>query len=204
MSDFLSNSWVVSIVSGILVFFVTNLFINVKNKSKSKKQIYDANINILNYIRGYVVDNGLPNQKIIEAVKKSVAREYNIKYADLLSIRELCEELVKDIIGNIYISNESRKNYINMLEKYLIQSENIDDKDIENNIEKYGGKTFEYLSTVISLIAGIITAIGSILSKYIIDGKVSSGKYGIYEIVPVIVFVIIASILYYINKKNKK
>ena len=203
MNDFLSNSWVVSIVSGILVFIFTNLFINVKNRSQSKKQINDANVNVLNYIRGYVVDNGLPNQKIIEAVKKSVAREYNIKYVDLLSIRELCEELVKDIIGNIYISNESRKKYITMLEDYLEQNKNIDDKNNENNIEKYGGKTYEYLSIVISLIAGTITAIGSSLPTYF-DSKMAWDKIGIIVIIPAILFIGIGFILYFINKKNKK
>ena len=96
MKEFLSNSWVVSIISGILVFFVTNFFVILKSKRESRKQIYDANTRVLNHIRGYVVDNGLPSQIIIESVKKSIAREYNIKYNDLLSTKELCEELIKD------------------------------------------------------------------------------------------------------------
>ncbi len=66
MKEFLSNSWVVSIISGILVFFVTNFFVILKSKRESTKQI-----------------------------------------------------LIKDIIGNIYISNDNRKIYINMFYEYF-------------------------------------------------------------------------------------
>lgn len=161
MKEFLSNSWVVSIISGILVFFVTNFFVILKSKRESRKQIYDANTMVLNHIRGYVVDNGLPSQIIIESVKKSIAREYNIKYNDLLSTKELCEELIKDIIGNIYISNDNRKIYINMLEEYLIQNNGIDDSEDEDINKKYDTRTYEYISTVISIIAGLISALGT-------------------------------------------
>lgn len=161
MKEFLSNSWVVSIISGILVFFVTNFFVILKSKRESRKQIYDANTRVLNHIRGYVVDNGLPSQIIIESVKKSIAREYNIKYNDLLSTKELCEELIKDIIGNIYISNDNRKIYINMLEEYLIQNNGIDDSEDEDINKKYDTRTYEYISTVISIIAGLISALGT-------------------------------------------
>lgn len=86
MKEFLSNSWVVSIISGILVFFITNALILLQNRRKHKKQIKDANSMVLNHLRGYVVDNGLPDNKIINAVKASIAREYDIKYEELLSI----------------------------------------------------------------------------------------------------------------------
>lgn len=161
MKEFLSNSWVISIISGILVFFVTNFFVILKSKRESRKQIYDANTMVLNHIRGYAVDNGLPSQIIIESVKKSIAREYNIKYNDLLSTKELCEELVKDIIGNIYISNDNRKIYINMLEEYLEQNDNIEHSQDEYENKEFVPKSYEYISKVISIIAGLFTMLGT-------------------------------------------
>ena len=116
MKEFLYNSWVVSILSGILVFFITNAIIMLQNKRKHKKQIQDANSMVLNRIRGYVVDNGLPQKEVIEAVKSATSREYGIKYNELLSIREFCEELITDIIGNIYISNDNKVKYLNTLQ----------------------------------------------------------------------------------------
>ena len=114
MKEILSNAWVVSIISGIIVFFLTNTIIMIQNKRKHKKQINDANTMVLNRLRGYVVDNGLPQKDIINAVKSSTAREYDIRFNELLGIKELCEELITDIIGNTYISNENKISYINM------------------------------------------------------------------------------------------
>lgn len=104
------------------------------SKKESKRQIYDANAMVLNYIRGYVVDNVLPSQKIIEAVKNSIMLEYNIKYTDLLSTKELSEVFIRDIIENIYISNTNKKIYISILEIYLEQNKDIND-ECENSIE---------------------------------------------------------------------
>lgn len=58
---------------------------------------------ILNHLRGYIVDNGFPKSEIIEALRLSVAREYMVKDDDILNVKSICEELVKDIIGNTYI-----------------------------------------------------------------------------------------------------
>lgn len=202
MKEFLSNSWVVNIISGILVFFVTNFFVIFKSKKESRKLIYDANYMVLNHIRGYVVDNGLPSQRIIEAVKNSVAREYGVSCSDLLSDKEICEELIKDIISNIYISNENRKIYISMLQNYLEQ--NIDNGDSNNEIidERYSGKTYENIVTVISFIAGLFTIMGTSLSTYI---KNIIETDMIYILLSVVIFICIGTIIaIYINKKNKK
>ena len=126
MEKFLSNSWVVSIASGIIVFILTNLFINIKNKRKYKKQIYDANIMILNHLRRYVVDNGLPKTEVIEAVKSSIAREYAVKCEELLNVKSICEELVKDIftvMGSIvatYVDNNIKSLEINPIQSIVI------------------------------------------------------------------------------------
>lgn len=188
-------------------FLCYQFFVIVRGKKESKRQIHDANTMVLNHLRGYVVDNGLPSQKIIEAVKHSIMREYNIKYTDLLSTKELCEELIKDIIGNIYISNDNKKIYISMLEKYLEQNKDIND-DYENPIEKeHSGHVYEYISTVISIIAGIVTAMGVSLNS-IIDNIIDITEPAdisilIIFMIGVILSIVIAIIFYFISRKKK-
>ena len=134
MKEFLSNSWVVSIISGIIVFFLTNAIIMLQNRRKHKKQISDANLKVLNRLRGYVVDNGLPPKEIINAIKASTAREHDIKFEELLCIKEICEELITDIISNIYISNDNKIRYLDMLQNYLKEDVNTHDmKTIDTN-----------------------------------------------------------------------
>lgn len=177
MKEFLSNSWVVSIISGIIVFLLTNAIVMIQNRRKYNKKIKDANLKILNQLRGYVVDNGLPKNEIIEAIKHSVVREYNIKYDNILTTISLYEELITDIIGNIYISNENKIKYINILQEYLeknshqnINSNNTDLHDkyktfeiqVEQNKNNHKESNFKY-TFIISIIPAIIT----ILSIYI-------------------------------------
>lgn len=193
MKEFLSNAWVISIISGILVFFVTNFFVKIKSKKESKKQIYDANAMILNHIRGYVVDNGLPNPIIIEAVKNSISREYCVNSLNLLSDKEICEELIKDIISNIYISNENKKVYINMLQEYLEQN-NISNSNNEINSEINSEKAFREIIDIVSVIAGLLTIMGTSLSNYIVEIGINK----INVIYMVIAFIIIIAGTYYI------
>lgn len=89
-----------------------------KRKDRSKK-IRQANNAIIDYLRSYVVDNGLPSKKIIDTVITSTCREFDIHSNEIMTDVQVCEELVKEIIGNVYVTNESKTKYITDLERYL-------------------------------------------------------------------------------------
>ena len=152
MEKFLSNSWVVSIISGIIVFIITSLFMGFQDKRHNKKKVSDANIMILNHLRSYVVDNGLPEIEIVDALKNSIAREYDVKYEELLSTKFVCEDLVKDILGNNYISNDNQKKYITMLYNYINQINtiniNLDKNENGVNTSSTNYKTKLYISSI--------------------------------------------------------
>lgn len=205
VKDFFSNAWVISIISGILVFFITNAIIIFQDKRHQKKEIFDANTMLLNHLRGYVVDNGLPQKEIINAVRSSIAREYNVKYEDLLNTKLVCEELVKDIIGNIYISNDNKISYINMLQEHLIQNDESEDNSkilITSNINK---KVNYYISILVSLVSALATVLGTFLSLYTANDVITS-KFSLYQDV-ISIFVgllIIISLLLQLFRKAKK
>lgn len=204
MKEFLSNAWVVSIISGILVFFFTNSIIMLQNKRKHKKQINDANTMIINRLRGYVVDNGLPEKEILNAVKSSTAREYNVKYGELLSNKELCEELITDIIGNTYISNDNKIKYIDMLQKYLKSDNNLDNSAIHNVKVERNTDRNKYLikrkkglilkEMFFSLIPAVITIMSVFLSSYD-KTEIDFSKFDIYSIFIEIIFVALIPII---------
>lgn len=234
MKEFLSNSWVVSIISGLIVFLFTNAIIMLQNRRKHKKQIKEANLMVLNRIRGYVVDNGLPKKEIIEAVKASTSREYGTKYNELLSIREFCEELITDIIGNIYISNDNKVKYLNTLQEYLQENlkENVkfheQDSDNNNTLHEIRRIRFKnnYMKQryiigssiteiIIPIIISIFTVIGVLLYSRNKTGVVLNGfdMYSIFiqaiaAIVILVLFFITAAFFLYtkilVNKKMKR
>lgn len=218
MKEFFSNAWVVSIISGIIVFILTNALIMLQNRRKHKKQIIDANLMVLNCLRGYVVDNGLPENEIIEAIKHSVMRKYHVKYENIFSTISLYEELITDIIGNIYISNENKIKYINMLQDYLKQNnkiKNISTKDadlqdkyeeieikVKDNLRNYKNdnneSNYKY-ELIISIIPTIITII-SIYISFVIKQTKDIGIENIYMFLTLFIFSLI-SIIEWSNKK---
>lgn len=181
MKEFLSNAWVVSILSGILVFFITNSAIMLQNGRKHKKQINNANAMVLNRLRSYVVDNGLPPKEIINAIKASTAREFNIKYDELLNIKELCEELITDIIGNIYISNDNKVKYIEMLKNYLKEKGNLQEdmrknKQIENRNRRKRNKINNYIELAFSIFSAIVAFVSMFKLSLLSETKVGLDK----------------------------
>lgn len=155
---------------------------------------------VLNHLRGYVVDNGLPDNKIINAVKASIAREYDIKYEELLSIKEFCEELVTDIVNNIYVSNDNKVKYINMLQEYLKQDDNIhrgssDDSNVKKNSNKMNDNSLRkrkkisiYFDMMGSIVPAIVAAISVFFSSFE-TSKIELDSFDIYSVVVVILFV---------------
>jgi len=206
VKEFFSNAWVISIISGILVFFITNTIIIFQDKRHQKKQIFDANVTLLNHLRSYVVDNGLPQKEIINAVRASIAREYNVKYEDLLNAKLVCEELIKDIIGNIYISNDNKKKYINMLQNYLEQNDKLEDdsKIIVSN--KINNKVNYYISVLISFVSAFATVLGTFLSIHAVSDTATSKITLLQDIISSCIglLVIISLISQLIRKARKK
>lgn len=231
MKDFLSNSWVVSIISGIIVFFLTNAILMLQNRRKHKKQINDANSMVLNRLRGYVVDNGLPPKEIINAIKASTSREYDIKFEELLCLKEICEELITDIISNIYISNDNKIRYLDMLQDYLKKDNNSHDiktkdtnefvkfsEDMQQNFTKMENilmrelkrelkrelirKSSLSLGMITSIILAILAAI-SVFITYINSSSIISNKYEIYSefVIKFVACVLLCLIFDFIIKK---
>lgn len=205
MEKFLSNSWVVSIVSGIIVFVITSSFMVFQDKRHNKKKVYDANIMILNHLRSYVVDNELPEIEIINALKNSLAREYGVKYEELLSTKSVCEDLVKDILGNNYISNDNQKKYITMLHNYIKQintiNVNLDNNENESNTSVINNKTKLYMSSF----AGLATsAMGLIMTIYDMNYNINSTTLISAVSTIILIIVIVYLIMIYIKKYRKK
>ena len=125
MLDFLQNQWVVGIgggiISGIIVFFITKWLFQRKDNSKYLEQIANANLDIIRTLKPYIAEKGLPEKEIIDAIISSTARKYKVKNDELYSIRIICEELIREIIENVYVSADKKKEYSLQLKDYIQQ-----------------------------------------------------------------------------------
>lgn len=172
--NLLQNSWVVGIVggivSGIIVYFITNLLYKRKDNSKYLEQIERANTEIIQSIKPYVAEKGLPEKEIIDAIIVSTARKYKVKSEEMYSIRIICEELIREIIENAYVSSEKKREYSLQLKDYLHQLNETKAKeflitDIEQEIKnrdtyqetRYRQRIATLTSASLSFLAAVLT-----------------------------------------------
>lgn len=221
MLAFLQNPWVVGIgagiISGIIVYFITNWIYKRKDDSKHIHQINSANKDIIHALRTYVAERGLPEKEVIDAIIVSTARKYNIKSDELYSVRIICEELIREVVENIYVSSEDKHELTKQLSMYLHALDMDEHKsylvtDIEKEIRNqnvlkesnYRRITATYLSKMMSVFVALLTTIVSFISIKEMAGS-KMGGFNIL-IVEISLGAIIAYlyILNYIKRKQIK
>jgi hypothetical protein len=181
LANILSNSWVVGIgggiISGIIVYLITAKFFNRKENTRYLEQINNANIDIIRSLKPYIAEKGLPEKEIIDAIILSTARKYKVKSEELYSIRVVCEELIREIVENVYVSADKKQEYTQQLKEYLcnLNAERNKslliteiEKEITNStkIEKidYRNKVVSTLSIMFSILAATLTMFVTILT----------------------------------------
>ncbi|MGI6256902.1 MAG: hypothetical protein ACOYJU_02430 [Anaerovoracaceae bacterium] len=176
MLEFLQYQWVVGsgtgIISGIIVYLITKYIFQRKDKSKYLEQINMANIEIIRTLKPYVAEKGLPEKEIIDAIIISTARKYKVNSDELFSIRIICEELIREIVENVYVSSDRKQDYSKQLTEYLHdldvqQVKALLTTDIEKEYENIkNAERIDYkkrLTTVLSLMLSLVASLLSLV-----------------------------------------
>lgn len=178
MPSFFENSWVIGagtgIISSISSFFIIKAIDN-NNNSKHLEQVNSANREIIQTLRPYVAEKGLPEKDIVNAIIVSAARRHNVKGEELYSISIICEELIHEIIENVYVSSEQKREYSLQLTEYLrkLSEEQPDAKktnlgltpDIEKELTQSNRMT-AIMSACMGIAAGIVAGLLSFISSH--------------------------------------
>ncbi len=119
---FLQNAWFVGIttgiISGIIVFFLTKLIMDKKGRTEYYKQVHNANLSLINVLKPYITDKGLPEKGVFKALIASTARSFQVAENDMYTIEKYCEELIREIMSDVYVSNDKKQEYATMLVEY--------------------------------------------------------------------------------------
>ena len=170
--DILKNSWFVGIatgiISGIVVFFFTKWIMDKRGKVEYFKQVDNANQNVIEALKPYVAENGLPNLKIFKALIMATARSFSVDSKDMFSVSIYCEELIREIIKDVYVSNEKKQEYTNALAEYMENIEKVSNRD--NMVSMYTSlwKYREKLRRKISIYIAIMTAMFVMISSFLL------------------------------------
>lgn len=201
---FFSNNWIVGILSGILSGLGTQFILSRFNNYRKLKQMLEANKVLIEILKPYIAEKGLPSKSVIKSLIESIARKYNIKRENMYSIDDICEELIREVMEDIYLPIENKYEYIEQLQIYKGSSSDNDNKDSLKEIivtERYKSNDIKRLSLINASICIFIT-IGTLFTK---ENFYETRSTDISLIIEILAFltVIIALLLMIIYNKNK-
>jgi len=115
MLKFFTSPWVIGItggiISGIIVFFVTNIIVSKKENRLYTQKISPTNFEILQTIRPLIVNKGRFNNDIFDSITSSLSNKHNVATKDLYSVSELCNDVITDIIQTPFLTSEQKDEY---------------------------------------------------------------------------------------------
>ena len=164
--NFISNAWTIGIgggiVSGFIVFWVTNFFFTKREKKEYLQRVKTANNEILYAIRPLIVSQKIPVQAIIESLILSTSRKYMVNTTNLYTTQRLVEDLIKEVLDNAFLDADRKLEYCNIVNNIVNQADkhNIDlTRDTPKTIISYEGKDTKVteMSLILSVIAAIAT-----------------------------------------------
>ena len=191
------NPWTIGIgtgiVSGVCVLFITWLISTRKGNSIRLQRINATNAEIVKILMPYVADNGLPDISVVNAILASVARRNNVSVEDLFSARIYCEDLIREIVSDTFVSSELKKKYVGELANFVGninegENEQVDKKVAssliaeETRIEKqrYMRITFTVSMVVISFVLMIVSTFVPLFNgtdSLVLDGFTNSDVF---------------------------
>ncbi|WP_293837879.1 hypothetical protein [uncultured Phascolarctobacterium sp.] len=201
---FFSNNWIVGILSGILSGLGTQFILSRFNNYRKLKQMLEANKVLIEILKPYIAEKGLPSKSVIKSLIESIARKYNIKRENMYSIDDICEELIREVMEDIYLPIENKYEYIEQLQIYKGSSSDSDNKNSLKEIiitERYKSNDIKRLSLINASICIFIT-IGTLFTK---ENFYETRFTDISLIIEILAFltVIIALLLMIVYNKNK-
>ncbi len=199
------NSWIIGIVtgiiSGILVFFITKFFTNKKDRTVYYRKVKNANAEVIAALKPYIADKGLPEPEVFGSLIISTARAHNVQQEDMFSIENYCEELIREIISDVYVSNDKKQQYTSSLAEYRRENlrtkikmelrQTISDIELSEMKSKYNKRLSLYLSMAVALFGGLATSLSLMSDDF--DMVINTPSY--LMLIPILILILVAMVL---------
>ena len=99
--DWFNNTWVVGILggifSGLIVNYVSRLFLSKKENSEYLQKIFSANREVIYSIRPGISEGVIPKPETVEALIIATARKYSVNREDVFGPSEITQELTNEV-----------------------------------------------------------------------------------------------------------
>jgi hypothetical protein len=115
----LSNPWVIGIISGIpsglLVAFLSNYFLSNRKRREHQQRVDAANRELIYAVRPGVSEGQIASRDVVLALRSATARRYNLDASDLFSPIQVAEELVKEVMDSSFLSAAAKAEHCGQL-----------------------------------------------------------------------------------------
>ncbi|QDS33756.1 hypothetical protein [Brevibacillus brevis] len=112
---FFNNSWVTSIITGLLVFYVTDIYKRLKEKKSYFQKVGQVNKEIFKTIKYSIPEEKLPSISILKSIHIATAKRYNVKLEDVDSLQAIIDDLIKEIMDSNFLSHDNKLLYCQRL-----------------------------------------------------------------------------------------
>jgi len=113
LNDLLQNQWTVAIgsaiISGIIVYIVTEKLFKHGEQKEKKQNIYNANVDIVAILTRCLVEGDLLKPNVVKSVKKSISRQYKLNERDVFSCEEIRRRTIKQHLENSICFHKAEK-----------------------------------------------------------------------------------------------
>lgn len=110
-----SDSWIIGIsggiISGIIVYFVTNFIISKKENKFYQQKIDQANSELLNTLKPYIISKKTFDVELYNSIISSLSKKYTIETKDLYEISESLNEIITEIMQTSFLTEKQKDNY---------------------------------------------------------------------------------------------
>lgn len=116
-----------NLISSFIFFLVITIPYNFIGKRRQKKEYWDkverTNQELLALVRPSIAEKNFPTLEVLNALIGSLSRNHEVEKGDLLSVSDLAEELITEVMGNAFLASEQKTEFCKMLNDLKKQSE---------------------------------------------------------------------------------
>lgn len=117
MISFLTNPWTISIITGIIVFILTDFIKGYRRKKDYYQNAELANLEMLQTLKTLIPEQELPDISIIKSMHSSTARKYEINLEDMNSLDLILDDLIKEIMDTSFLAYKDKVVYSHGVKK---------------------------------------------------------------------------------------
>lgn len=176
---FFNNAWFVGIaggiISGFIVFIITNFIVNKINKKDYYKSVKEVNFKISKMLIMSISEGKIPSPQVVDSLLSSLAKRNNLQLKDINSAEETYNDLITELFETNFIPIDRKQTLANELIQAKDESlqRTISLNENENKIadyRKYKSNPLKYRFSMLLLISSVYI----VLIVFLLDEKRST------------------------------